>query len=335
MNKRNAILLVLLLFTFTRTFANNDKLPRFYYKWMELSESNRNLHEKMTLDANLRGNWQYALNSYLSNFAKDVTIYGLTDSPVSKAGMLKHYTAVFRDWKLMLTHDVQVIAGNRGAERYHAYGDNFSFGNKQRVLEGKLHSGPFLIKGQDIYIFKDGKINTRWSNHFHSFREGLLFGEKGRRKAIPLEQRLNGYNFTEKEINQHISSFFDILSMNYDPVKRKQLLNDLFSEKMKSHGFGNFQGNKKDVFNYFDFLWKAFPNLIYQINQYANAWNQVGIAYSAIGTHLHDFYGYKPSEKYKKPIKLTGEMVITFDLEGKIVDICIYDHLIPLLKQLK
>ena len=76
--------------------------------------------------------------------------------------------------------------------------------------------------------------------------------------------------------------------------------------------------------SYLSTLWKAFPDLIYHANGKATAWGRVAINYQASGSHRGQWFNVEPDHQ---PVLLTGEVILQFDKQGKVIEAWIYDHL--------
>ncbi|MCK5881071.1 MAG: ester cyclase, partial [Sinobacterium sp.] len=116
----------------------------------------------------------------------------------------------------------------------------------------------------------------------------------------------------------------NLSAINESHTSRLDKAISLFSDGAVIHGVKGGDGSVNDMKTYLSTIWKAFPDLIYHANGQATAWGRVAINYQAAGSHRGQWFNIPADHQ---PVLLTGEVVLQFNKQGKVVEAWVYDHL--------
>ena len=307
-----------------KTAITHTELPSWWLQWKKETEQSRLVIQQMTYNANLKDT-DIAYDRFLEAFDENVSIYGLDEKTLDKKGVKEHYYPVFKFLKLALVNDVLIASGDQVMERYHAW-RAFDANAKGLEFDGcqfNPKSGAFSIRGYTLFNIENDKIIRRYSNHDHGYR--LAQTCKDQAKGDALKASLAGGFPDDKKVYAWADLYIKNLSaINESNSSRLEKSVSIFSDKAIIHGVKEGDGDVDDMKSYLSSLWKAFPDLIYHANGKATAWGRVAINYQAAGSHRGQWFN-TPADH--QPVLLTGEVILQFDQQGKVIEAWVYDHL--------
>ena len=264
---------------------------------------------------------QASFENYMGLFADEVAAHGLLESgPANIDDLRAHYTPVFFELKDgVLLSDEVIVAGAMAAQRYHSL--LYLHGEFDGIKADHL---PVFLRGQTFFRFdQTGRIIERWSNHDHAFRLQQLKGTEGRVGGEKLAAILNGSGLSENEVRQRIAALNDAFNYVQSPAERRERFLRFFAPDVVVHGIAEDSVGRRALFDYYDGLWNAFPDMEQTIEAALTAWSHGAIRWRGLGSHRAPYRGHAPT---MRPVKMRGEMIMRFGDSGKIDEVWIYDR---------
>jgi len=77
--------------------------------------------------------------------------------------------------------------------------------------------------------------------------------------------------------------------------KQRDLIDDLFSEDYRGHGFGSEDGDLQAYKDYFDMITTAFPDVEFEIGLIFSDEEMVATSWKVTGTHEGELMGIEPT----------------------------------------
>ena len=77
--------------------------------------------------------------------------------------------------------------------------------------------------------------------------------------------------------------------------KQRDLIDDLFSEAYRGHGFGSEDGDLQAYKDYFDMITTAFPDVEFEIGLIFSDEEMVATSWKVTGTHEGELMGIEPT----------------------------------------
>ncbi len=309
----------LILWALGITLLTNDALSESPKKWTSKSNHTRTLMLEMDLAIRDRLP-KRSYDRYMKFFSADIQAYGLyEDGPADLDGLRKHYHPVFFELRDgVLLSDEVIVAGPMAAQRYHSmlYLDGEFDGVEARGI-------PVHLRGQTFFLFNtEGKISKRWSNHDHAFRMKQLLGDKGAKEGSKVSAILNGPGMSESEVLKKLRVMTDAFNLVTSPDERLSQYLSFFREDVLVHGLAQTAGDRRQLSDYLEKIWNAFPDLTRVDEAKLTAWSFGAVRWRALGSHRGDFDDHAAS---MQPALLKGEAIMKFDITGKISEIWIND----------
>ena len=304
----------LLFFTFSSFLVHAET------DWVMASEHTRSLMHEMDSIINSTDD-DSGYERYMSMFAKDVKAWGLIESGPADLNTVKHhYKPVFEffDDGVLVTESL-VVAGNIAAQRYHSMFklngtfDGVTYKAKQMAIRGVTF---FRFDSHDTII-------ERWSNHDHAYRMGQILGKEGEQRGEQISKILNGPGLSAKEVEKKIRSLISRFNIIHDPKLRTESFLLSFDENVKVMAISNSPTGIKELTAYTNRLWQAFPDLVLVPGDIMSAWSYGATVLTGHGSHQADYEGYKAN---KLPIKITIELIMHFNNQGKVDEFYLYQH---------
>jgi predicted ester cyclase len=98
--------------------------------------------------------------------------------------------------------------------------------------------------------------------------------------------------------------------------QQRALIDELYSENLRSHGFGAEEGDLQTYKEYFDLITSAFPDIEFEVGRTFSDGEMVAATWTASGTHKGELMGIEPTGNAST---VTGISVSRFE-EGRIVE---------------
>jgi predicted ester cyclase len=258
---------------------------------------------------------------YMSIFSEDIKAYGLIEQGPADLDTVKHhYKPVFEFFEdgVLVTESL-VVAGNMAAQRYHSFFKlNGTF--DKVTYEGKQ----MAIRGVTFFQFDEhDKIIKRWSNHDHAYRMGQILGKEGEEKGKLISNTLNGPGLSVNEVEKNIESLISSFNIIHNPKLRANSFYSFFTSDVKVMGIRESPAGLKELSAYTERLWQAFPDLVLIPGDIMSAWSYGALRLTGHGSQRQSYENISPSFQ---PAELTLELIVHFDMQGKIDFLYLYQH---------
>lgn len=288
--------------------------------WETSSAHTRQRLHAMDAAINLRGNPQQAYENYMAAFSPTVRVYGLLPGDATDyAGVREFYRSLFGTFEdSVLVSDELIVAGPIAAQRYHSLG--YMTGTFDGVvMDRKL----IAIRGQTFFrLDANGLIAERWSNHDHAYRLGQVKGEAGIEEGRQLAAQLNGPGLSEQAVYDRLDAIAAAFNLIHDPAERENRFLAFFDKDVVVHGIDAERAGLSEFADYCRARWKAFPDLVINLETKLSAWAMGAIRWRATGSLRQRYDGIEPTYS---PVTLTGETILRFDQTGKVVELWVND----------
>ena len=98
--------------------------------------------------------------------------------------------------------------------------------------------------------------------------------------------------------------------------QQRDLIDELYSEDLRSHGFGAEEGDLQTYKEWFDLITNAFPDIEFEVGEIFSDGEMVATTWTASGTHEGELMGIEPTGNAST---VTGISVSRVE-DGKIVE---------------
>jgi hypothetical protein len=205
------------------------------------------------------------------------------------------------------------------AQRYHSLGRMTGEFDGVR-LDGRL----VALRGQTFFrLDVQGRIVERWSNHDHGYRMALTRGPQAAEEGRRLSRHLNGPGLTEDEVYAQLDAFADAFNLIHAPEQREAQLLARFAPEVKAHGIAKQVAGLDELRSYYHGLWVAMPDLVMRHEAKLSAWSLGASRWRATGSRRAAYDG-QPGDWI--PVQKSGEMILRFSGDARIVEIWINDQ---------
>lgn len=292
--------------------------------WETTTAFTRERLHAMDAAINLRGAPEQAYEKYMAVFSPSVRVRGLLPGEATDyAGVREFYRGLFGTFEdSVLVSDELIVAGPMAAQRYHSLG--YMTGTFDGVtMDRKL----IAIRGQTFFRFDaNGLIAERWSNHDHAYRLSQIKGTAAMEEGRQLAALLNGAGLTEQAVYDRLDDMTAAFNLIHNPAEREKRFLSFFDKDVRAHGISPGLRGLSELADYYRARWKAFPDLVMNLEAKLSAWSMGAVRWRATGSSRDRFAGIEPTQA---PAVLTGEAIMHFNQAGKVTEIWINDSTPP------
>jgi predicted ester cyclase len=270
---------------------------------------------------------QRAYEDYMATFSPGVVVHGLVPGATDHAGVRRFYAGLFGTLRdSVLVSDELIVAGPMAAQRYHAVG-RMTGEFDGVVLDDRL----VALRGQTFFrLGHDGRIVERWSNHDHGYRMAQTVGPEGRVRGEQLARELNGPGLDEQAVYARLAALEGAMNQVQDPEGRERAVLALFDPAAVVHDGGPEAAGMAGLLRDLRTLWEAFPDLVVSHEARLSAWSMGAVRWRGTGSRRG---AWQDGPADWLPVLLSGEMIMRYGDDGRIVELWTYLHPVRLLEQ--